>query len=296
MPGGPAHVAGMARARQSLEGLSVGDAFGEQLLRQPAQVFARLERREILEGPWPYTDDTVMALAIVESLERHGAIDQDWLAARFAHRWRLDPWRGYGGGAIAILSELARGADWRPVSRAAFGGAGSMGNGGAMRAAPVGAYFAGDLARAAEEARRSAEVTHAHAEGQAGAMAVAAAAAWIASAPADAAGLLDAVLGVTPGGATRERIAEAARLPGDRAIDDVIARLGNGRRVLAQDTVPFALWCARHFMEDYAGALWTVVSRLGDCDTLAAIVGGLVALHPRAVVPAEWRARRESLA
>ena len=44
----------------------------------------------------------------------------------------------------------------------AFGGEGSMGNGGAMRAAPIGAYFADDLDRVAREARASAEPTHAH--------------------------------------------------------------------------------------------------------------------------------------
>ena len=47
-----------------------------------------------------------------------------------------------------------------------------------MRAAPLGGYFADDLDRVVEHARRSAEVTHAHPEGIAGATAVAVAAAW----------------------------------------------------------------------------------------------------------------------
>jgi ADP-ribosylglycohydrolase len=273
----------------------VGDAFGEQFLRQPAGLFARLQRREVLDGPWPYTDDTVMAMSIVESLACHGGIDQDWLARRFGEKFALDPWRGYGGTAHAILSDLARGADWRRVAAAAFGGAGSMGNGGAMRAGPIGAYFAGDLTTAAVEARRSAEVTHAHPEGQAGAIAVAAAAAWAAAHPSDASGLFDAVLDVVPAGPTRDAIAQAARLPSEAALDDVVQRLGNGLRVLAQDTVPFALWCARHWIDDYEGALWTAVSRFGDCDTLGAIVGGIVALSPRAVIPEAWRQRREPL-
>jgi hypothetical protein len=125
---------------------------------------------------------------------------------------------------------------------------------------------------------------------------VAAAAAWVAATPAAGEDFFDAVLGVVPPGATREGIAHAALLPADAKIDDVVGRLGNGMRVLAQDTVPFALWCARHFMEDYAGALWTSVSRLGDCDTLAAIVGSIVAVHARAVIPPAWRERREPLA
>ncbi len=47
-----------------------------------------------------------------------------------------------------------------------------------MRVAPLGAYFADDLPCLVTEARASAEITHAHPEGQAGAIAVAVAAAW----------------------------------------------------------------------------------------------------------------------
>jgi len=50
---------------------------------------------------------------------------------------------------------------WRSAGRAMFNG-GSFGNGGAMRATPIGAYFAEDLERVAVEGRLSAEVTHAH--------------------------------------------------------------------------------------------------------------------------------------
>lgn len=50
-----------------------------------------------------------------------------------------------------------------------FYGQGSYGNGAAMRVAPLGAYFADDLALATQQARLSAEVTHAHAEGLIGA-------------------------------------------------------------------------------------------------------------------------------
>lgn len=289
-------VAGIERALRSLEGLSVGDAFGEQLLAEPATVQARLHERRILERRWPYTDDTVMAMSIVETLYHHGHIDQDDLAQRFGRKFALDPWRGYGGMAHTILSEIARGQDWRRAARAAFGGAGSMGNGGAMRAGPIGAYFAGDLKAAAAEARLSAEVTHAHPEGQAGAMAVAAAAAWMAAAPSATDGLFDAVLAAVPSGPTRDGIEKAARLGADEDVADVVDVLGNGSRVLAHDTVPFALWCARHSMGDYARALWTAVSHFGDCDTLGAIVGSIVALGPsRPGIPEEWRQHREPL-
>jgi ADP-ribosylglycohydrolase len=52
-----------------------------------------------------------------------------------------------------------------------------MGNGAAMRVAPLGAFHAADHQRAALQAMASAEVTHAHPEAFLGAVAVAVAAA-----------------------------------------------------------------------------------------------------------------------
>ncbi len=99
-----------------------------------------------------------------------------------------------------------------------------------------------------------------------------------------------------PPGETRDAIEKAAALDADTQVDDVVHLVGNGMRILAQDTVPFALWCACHHLEDYADALWTAVSRFGDCDTLCAIVGGIVVMHDgERGVPEQWRQQREPL-
>lgn len=286
----------LARAVRSLDGLSIGDAFGEAFFSDPVTLLPRLEQRVPPDAPWYYTDDTVMAMSVVETLEERGRIDQDELAVRFGRKLKLDPWRGYGRATHEILSEIARGGDWRRLSAAAFGGAGSMGNGGAMRAGPIGAYFAGDVETAATQARLAAEVTHAHPEGQAGAMAVAAAAAWVAGGAVDAAGLFDAVLDVVPPGETREGIGQASTIGGDTDILTAVSLVGNGLRTLAQDTVPFALWCVRHHLDDYPAALWAAAGAFGDADTLCAIVGGIVAMRDGGRgVPEEWRRSRESL-
>jgi len=60
------------------------------------------------------------------------------------------------------MRDIMGGAKWRDTAANAFGGQGSMGNGGAMRVAPLGAYFADDLERCATEARASSLVTHTH--------------------------------------------------------------------------------------------------------------------------------------
>ena len=66
--------------------------------------------------------------------------------------------------------------------------------------------------------------------------------------------------------------------------------LGNGSRVTAQDTVPFALWVAAHHLDDYHAAITACVKAGGDVDNTGAIVGGIVAAAPE-----EWRDEREPL-
>ena len=287
----------MQRLRISLDGLSVGDAFGQQYFYFPEFILPRT----LPPGPWQYTDDTEMALGVADVLQRQGTIDQHNLARTFADRYSGDAGRGYGATAHDVLRAISKGVSWSTAAGSAFGGEGSMGNGGAMRVAPVGAYFADDLQRAAEEARASAEVTHKHPEGQAGAIAVAVAAAtaWELRHGTDlAAGrrLLETAFEWTPDGVTREGLGTALELPLDASVDRAVARLGNGSSVIASDTVPFSLWCAARHWNDFAEALWNTVSGLGDRDTTCAIAGGIVALSAgHDSIPSEWLRQRESL-
>jgi ADP-ribosylglycohydrolase len=54
-----------------------------------------------------------------------------------------------------LLPKLASGANFQVEAPALFGGQGSFGNGAAMRVAPLGAYFADDLAQVVAQARLS---------------------------------------------------------------------------------------------------------------------------------------------
>jgi ADP-ribosylglycohydrolase len=290
----PDHASRLDRALVSLRGLAVGDAFGERFFVSPATVEGLIAARAVPAPPWPWTDDTAMAIGILEVLNARGRLDRDALARVFARRYRQEPDRGYGGTAHRILREMAEGKPWRDAAGEVFGGMGSMGNGGGMRAAPLGAYFADDLPALAEAARASAEVTHAHPDGQAGAVAVALAASWAwnnrgAIATSARRDLLDFVLAHTPDGDTRGGIARARALPEHASVQLAASALGTGARVISSDTVPFALWCAARHLGDYAEALWTTVSGLGDRDTTCAIVGGIVALSAGAdSIPEEW--------
>jgi ADP-ribosylglycohydrolase len=293
------HAARLERAFLSLEGLAIGDAFGERLAYGCANARERVERG-LPGGPWFHTDDTEMALSIFEVLKYCGHIDPNELAMRFSERFRRDPERGYGNMARRILRDILAGEPWPQVSAAAFGGVGSMGNGGAMRVAPLGAYFSDDLdvcLRA--EAVLSAAVTHAHPEGKAGAVAIAVAAAmaWrLRGRPKDeaAAEMLREVYERTPDGETRVGIARAQKLPPFTSPHIAARHLGNGSAVTAPDTVPFVVWSAARNLDDYREALISTVVADGDCDTNCAMVGGIVALYVgREGIPADWREARE---
>lgn len=274
----------------------MGDAFGDRFFTSAHHVEGLIEMRALPAGPWPFTDDTAMAISVVDVLADKGFIDRDLLARLFGARYRFDPGRKYGGTAHGILSRIADGEPWLEAAAAAWEGQGSMGNGGAMRAAPIGAFFFDDYDAVAHNARSSAEVTHAHPEGQAGAIAVAVAAAWMARGGSDPAGLFATVLERTPASETRGGLAKASRLPLDYDIRTAVAALGNGTQVISQDTVPFAIWCTARHLGDYEEALWNTVSGLGDRDTTCAIVGGITVLHTTAGIPAEWLKLREPMA
>jgi ADP-ribosylglycohydrolase len=279
-----------AKARLSLEGLSLGDAFGELFFSlspyttSPSQLPSHL---------WRWTDDTHMALSIVEILKAYGMIEQDALAKAFARRYQQEPFRGYGGGAASLLRQIATGADWRILSPTLFG-SGSYGNGAAMRAAPIGGFFYNDPKRAAQEAQRSAVITHAHPEGQAGAIAVAAAASLVATTPHPSGpDLLKEIMGFVPESVVRQGIKLALEIPSSD-LKEAISKLGTGNKVSAQDTVPFCLWSAAHHLDSFEEALWQTVKGMGDRDTTCAIVGGIVALSAPSI-PESLLKQREPL-
>lgn len=287
-----------SRALLSLDGLSVGDAFGQTFFCKEEDAEKRLAERSLPPPQWFFTDDTLMSLSVVACLLKFGKIEQDWLAASFAERY--DWHRGYGPAMHRLLAELQEGKYWRDAAAKPFEGEGSYGNGAAMRAAPIGAYFADDLDMAAKQAELAANVTHSHPEAAAGAIAVAVAAAiatqsYVEGNLPDAVNFLEKVEDYVPRTQVRKGIFQAKTLDPDASVQLAVSVLGNGTGLSAMDTVPFALWAAGRNLWNYELAMWDTVSGLGDRDTTCAIVGGIVALSSESGVPAEWRAAREGL-
>lgn len=288
----------------SLRGLALGDGFGERWFHQgggQGAIKMIRARRTPTEAPLFYTDDTSMALPIVRVLCTVGQVNAQHLAELFAATYAADPYRGYGYGMTQLLPRLASDpGNWATYARSLFGGEGSLGNGAAMRVAPLGAWLHADLDHVVEQAALSARITHAHPEGIAGAVAVAVAAALSAesrsSAPPTAGELLGDVARLTPDGPIRDGVLHAREVGADVPPWKAADLLGNGQRIRASDTVPFALWCAAHHLDDIEDALWATAEGLGDVDTTCAIVGGVVGARVGiGAAPRIWLELREAL-
>ncbi|BCM94026.1 hypothetical protein IAD21_05921 [Abditibacteriota bacterium] len=315
----------LSRALDSLEGLSVGDAFGEQFFMSFELVARLLDKSDQWDGPpydfeddfvhrelivtrrlefcattWKWTDDTALALEVVAELRDNGKIVPGSLAQRFGRRYMHEPNRAYGAAMHSLLPRLER-EGWQNAAQNLFDGKGSYGNGSAMRVPPLGAYFADDFDLLVEQARLSAIVTHSHQEAIAGAIATAVAAGISARLKHEGIEIsrrdfLSEIIARTPESEVKDWLRQSHDFPEDYTSEQVSCIVGSGMDVACQDTVPFCCWCAASQSTNFSEAMWLTVAGLGDRDTTCAIVGGIVGARVGIKgVPTPWLARREPL-
>jgi len=300
----------LQRFEGCLLGLAVGDALGAPLEGLPAHEVrvvvphpARLLTQMPDAGtriPWPhamgtpttlvYTDDTQMAIALAETLcERPAPVAAHYAAGYAAH---FVEWRGYGRGARTTLRCLQDGMPWEQAATVAFPN-GSWGNGAAMRVAPLGMRFAGASPVLRDvQAEQSALPTHGHPVGVEGAQLIARATAHAAARgplppatdrTAFAAEVFDA-LGIAACTDAMRPVLEAAR---DAAVQGQLEALPTG--VAAHHSVPTAIACYAAHPGDFAAAVSAAVCLGGDCDTIAALAGGIAGAHYGVdAIPPQW--------
>lgn len=283
------------RFQGGLVGSAIGDAVGEL-------AFGALSAEHLEEcignGTLHYTDDTAMALAIAEVLERDGDLGAERLGAAFATRYRQEPWRGYGPGAPSIFRTVQdTGCSFEEAARRSYGGQGSFGNGAAMRVAPVGLFYAGSSELEAK-ARLSALPTHAHPVAADGAAVLAWAIGTVsrlgAGQPLLRDALLDGMAAVAQTALFRNQLAALARhLAAASPPETAILELGWSQR--ADESVPFALFAFFTHPDDFAACVHCAVLHGGDCDTLGAMAGALSGARlGHGALPRPWRDQLEN--
>ena len=286
---------------------ALGDAVGAPFEGFVDTDRGRLDRLLESDDVLRWTDDTALQLALAEHLADSVTaeeVDDDELAAALARAWQAEPWRGYGANPPRIFATVLSGADWRTEAARSFGGQGSLGNGGAMRAAPVGTVRGG-LPEVSILARRSAAITHTHPVGQDGAAVVAMAVhvglhqellRRVTPQP-----VLHRCARMTTTAELRGAIFAAMSVGADTDPFDAARRTGNG--IAAHEAVGAALCAARCHPDDPMAAVLFAVRMGGDTDTIAAIAGSIVgawagasAIPERLVARIEQRSRIEAVA
>jgi ADP-ribosyl-[dinitrogen reductase] hydrolase len=269
------------RIRGCVVGAAVGDALGMPLEFGPRRPAGQLVR-EMRAGRLPagtFTDDTEMALALIDSLLAYCPLDPADLARRFVAWVQAGP-DDVGIHTRSVLSRIAGGEDWeRAVNAAQRLKPDSAGNGSVMRCWPVALAHWDDLDRLLADSRLQSRVTHPHLECQAGSAFVNVAIYYL---------LRD----VPPAKAVSLAL-EDAEVP--RLLWQVIEAAPHRRREdlvnsgWVRHTLESAVWglLTTHSFEE---AVVQVVNLGDDADTAGAIVGALAgAAYGLAAIPARWR-------
>jgi poly(ADP-ribose) glycohydrolase ARH3 len=282
----------------AMVGSALGDAIGELAFRCPEKVSlcALVNQIEKLV----YTDDTAMAMGLAESLLQKRGINQQHLGDTFSRNFFREPWRGYASGPPRIFSIVRHsGLPYVEAARSLFRGAGSLGNGAAMRIVPVGLFFHHSESLY-EIASASAEVTHAHPVGMDGAAVQAKAIAQAVELDSEK---------EFPTEMFTQRLIAFIRTPEIRdkmeliqaliseGVSPKIAAHRLGRSVAVDESMPFAVYSFLRYPKSFRDCLLCAILNGGDRDTLGAmacaISGAYLGIE---AIPRPWRNKLENRA
>ncbi|KAK2878395.1 hypothetical protein QQF64_011565 [Cirrhinus molitorella] len=306
----------LSRFRGALVGSVLGDCIGGEFegavdvpLDRVLQHLSALEDDTRGDAILQYSDDTAMMRCVANSLLTRMAFDERDMAGRFANEYSCAPGRGYGSGVIQVLRKLASPhlKDVFQPAQAQFGGRGSFGNGGAMRAAPFALAFKSrdDVCK---YSRLGAMLTHSCSLGYNGAalqaLAVHLSLQGALALPKEFINKLIAEMEELEKDETAQLDAKALYLSEypyctrlhrvkelmDRnsvSIEEVISELGNS--IAALQSVPTAIFCVLHCLEPrdglperFGGLERTIAYSLalgGDTDTIACMAGAIAGAH-----------------
>jgi ADP-ribosyl-[dinitrogen reductase] hydrolase len=273
------------RLTGTLLGTAVGDALGlateGMSARAIARRFGRVERFHLIGSRGIVSDDTEQSALVAQSLARHpddlGRCVRSFRRSLLGWFCRL-PW-GVGLATVRACIRIGLGF--------ARSGVYSAGNGAAMRAAIIGAFFADRPHERETFGRALAEVTHRDPRAIEGALYVAElTAACVESKPGTRPEICQEVarhcVSVATLGAAIDRARDLA-LRG-ASTDEAAQSCGTSGFVL--QSVAFATFGFIRYGSDPVLALTEVIGAGGDTDSIAAILGAwLGALHGAAALP-----------
>jgi len=264
--------------RERLAGVLLGSAVGDALglvcegmsAKRIARRFGRVDRYHLLGRTGYVSDDTEQSALVAQSLARHPA-QRDQCVRAFRRSllgwfWRL-PW----GIGLATLR-----SSFRIMLGLRRSGVRSAGNGSAMRAAVIGAFFHDRPEKRREFGAAIAMTTHTDLRAVEGALFVAE---LTACGPEEARKIVTEPL---LGDALDRAVALASRGAPTSEAAETLKTTG-----YVVHTVPFALYCYLRYGDTPLLALQECIGAGGDTDSIAAILGAwLGARHGEPGLPA----------
>lgn len=283
-------------------GTHTGDALGMPVEGWTAKAIKDRygEVREMLEarmGAGSYTDDTEMMIAVAESIIRCNGFDGQDMARSFVENF--NPQRGYGRGCHKVIQLLRDGLSWKEAGKDIFPG-GSLGNGAAMRIAPIAAFYYNDPQKLKEIACKTSMITHTHPLGKQGAALQAYAISRVIC--REAGKSLDVELYIKElieflkpeGEVYIEKLNVIEKLLPYKSDKEKIASvLGNNST--APNSVPVAIFSFLSHHESFEDAVVYAVSLGGDTDTIGAMTGAISGgFYGRKAIPERWVSKLEN--
>jgi len=271
--------------RGVLLGLAVGDAMGAPLEFQPARTPANYVT-EMIGGGWQqlapgeWTDDTQLALCIVDSLVAKSVFDPDDIARRFV-AWMDSGPKDIGLHTTRVLSAIRDGMPWDQAAvEAQQADPQNAPNGSLMRCAPLAMFLYQRPDYAASLSPVLSRITHAHPDCESACVLINVAITKLLTGvrPADA---IEAGYNAceTVSDAFRDRVRRAMQPSNDTSPTGWVL-----------DTLEVALWSFLH-TTTYEMAVLEAVNRGADADTVGAVVGALAgAYYGASAIPERWLA------
>ena len=282
----------------SLVGSALGDAIGEIAFLYPHQDGLRSQLGRL--SRLSYTDDTAMAIGLAESIVEIGGIDPEHLGRTFSENFEREPWRGYASGPPTIFSMVKQtGITYSEAARRLFRGEGSLGNGAAMRVAPIGLYFHASAALY-DHVCAASQVTHAHPVGMDGAAVQASAVAQAVTLDPKEDFQMELMIQhlneIPRTREVKEKMALVQNLTAEGAVPGIAAdRIG--RTVAVHESMPFAVYSFLRNASSFEECLFCAVLNGGDRDTLGAMAGAISGAYlGLEAIPESWRRKLENRA
>lgn len=284
-------------------GLAIGDALGQPFeFSNPKQIIAsnwtgnfvnRNKKSPRKPGQW--TDDTIMALCIANSLIENKGFNPEDIVKRYVEWFHTGDLRGIGMRCESAIRKLIAGDHFtmsgkrpnqlsKPIIKTVGKGIFKdyVGNGTVMRVAPIGVAFRKDFVKMKEAAHVEANITHHHQDARDSSLALASIIANI----LEGASFEDALFTTMDLKFEYNHVPlmmlKAYEIYTQANPFEAAAEMGSSGT--AHQTLGTAIYAVLKESEHFHNSLVTSIIMGGDTDTRAAIVGAIVgAAHPEQI-------------